>query len=50
MYMLQIPGACLSEGSEAPQAAQHTRTLLGDPETGKKMQKTIKKQQNQQNT
>ena len=33
------PGACFSEVGEAPQAAPHTHTLLGDPKTGKKTSK-----------
>jgi hypothetical protein len=37
-YMVNILGACFSEGSEAAQAAQHIRTLLGDPKTEKDTQ------------
>ena len=37
----KIQGRVFSEGSEAPQAAQHTRTLLGDPKTGKTIEQMI---------
>ena len=43
--MLQNSRACFSEGSEAPQAVHHTRTLLGDPKTVKKITKAINNQQ-----
>jgi len=36
----KFQGRVFSEGSEAPQAVHHTRTLLGDPRTGKKIQKS----------
>ena len=38
----KIKGRVFSEGSEAPQAAQHTRTLLGDPKTDTKTPTCIK--------
>ena len=42
VHAQQIQGRVFSEGSEAPQAAQHTRTLLRDPETNKKIFKIQK--------
>ena len=37
MHAPEFQGRLFSEGSEAAQAAQHTRTLLGDAETGKQI-------------
>ena len=43
--MLQNSRTCFSGGSEAPQAVHHTRTLLGDPKTGRKTTQYNKTQQ-----
>ena len=42
--MLQNSRGVFSEVGEAPQAAQHTHTLLGEPKTGKKTSKLNKNQ------
>jgi hypothetical protein len=43
-YSLQNSGGVFSEGVQAPQAAQHTITLLGDPKTNTNILKLHKKQ------
>ena len=43
MHVPNLQKRVFSEGSEAPQAAQHTRTMLGDPKTDKKTAKSSKK-------
>ena len=40
----EISGTCFFWRFWAPQAAQHTRTLLGDPKTGRKTTKYNKTQ------
>ena len=45
VHAAKIQGRVFSEGSEAPQAAQHTHTLLGDPKTGKKIADATTNQQ-----